>query len=67
MLLKKKAGHKEEDMAEIDDEYLEKLFVAEPSTSKPSAIEPAKEPATSIQPPPVDVGSDTKKKPAFFL
>jgi len=24
MLLKKKAGHKEEDMAEIDDEYLEK-------------------------------------------
>ncbi|KAI9285232.1 hypothetical protein BC943DRAFT_292438 [Umbelopsis sp. AD052] len=67
MLLKKKAGRNEEDLAEIDDEYLEKLFIAEPSTPATTIFEPSKEPTAPIQPPPVDAGSDKKKKPAFFL
>ncbi|KAH8550424.1 hypothetical protein BGW37DRAFT_521646 [Umbelopsis sp. PMI_123] len=67
MLLLKKAGNKKEDLTEIDDEYLEKLFVSEPSTVKATAVEPLNESSMPIQENPVDTGSDTKKKPAFFL
>ncbi|GAB5588593.1 hypothetical protein Unana1_03493 [Umbelopsis nana] len=63
MLLKKKAGDKKDDIPEIDDEYLEKLFVAEPI--------PVQTPATPSEPitlPEEDiVVPDNKKKPAFFL